>query len=247
MFWVGWDEVYEHNRAPRKQHPCSYSSMGCSWPCCLQVLTQALAGSGIKGVETQAAVAGKCPRGVGAELAAVVQALGTLVNVWWWGREWGYSMQGESSLSCCWGVSTRSLHCCTCVHSPMAGSKDGQGQSCPGPLCRASSWHQGREGFLSSLPIKPQSRVDRNTGTTLHRTAQQLGLIDRIQFIEGVLWERGWKTEQGPTPNSGVNTLKNRVGGTLLCQGWGGGPHRREGDRQSTHVAGQTSRHMVQY
>lgn len=46
----------------------------------------------------------------------------------------------------------------------------------------------------------------------------------------GVLWERGWKTvgtKQGPTPNSRVNTLKNRPGGscpcragkTLLCQG----------------------------
>lgn len=84
---------------PRKQHPCSQgstaapgrggqvSATGCR-PRCLQVLTQALAGSGIKGTEARATMAGVCPGGVGAELAAVVQALGTLVDVWWWGREW---------------------------------------------------------------------------------------------------------------------------------------------------------------
>lgn len=76
----------------RKQDPCSQGStaapgssrgvgMGGCRPCCLQVLTQALAGSGIKGVEAWVAVAGVGPRGVGAELAAIVQALGTLVDV----------------------------------------------------------------------------------------------------------------------------------------------------------------------
>lgn len=38
----------------------------------------------------------------------------------------------------------------------------------------------------------------------------------------GVLWERGWKTvgtKQGPTPNSRVNTLKNRPGGSCRCKG----------------------------
>lgn len=74
----------------------------------------------------------------------------------------------------------------------------------------------------------------------------------------GVLWEGGWKTvgtKQGLTPNSRVNTLKNgpggscpcRAGKTLLCQGWGGGSRHRGGGRQSTHVTGQTSRHMVRY
>lgn len=46
------------------QHSCQ--------PRCLQVLTQAVAGSRIKGAEAQASVADMCPRGVGAELAAVV-------------------------------------------------------------------------------------------------------------------------------------------------------------------------------
>lgn len=79
-----------------------------------------------------------------------------------------------------------------------------------------------------------------------------------------VLQERGWKTEQGPTPNSGVNTLKNRPGGSFPRRTWGdpplpglgggwspsprkGGPHHRGGGRRSTHVAGQTSRHTVRY
>lgn len=49
----------------------------------LQILTQAPAGSRIKGSEAWMAEAGVCPRGVDAELAAVVQALSTLVDVWW--------------------------------------------------------------------------------------------------------------------------------------------------------------------
>lgn len=71
----------------------------------------------------------------------------------------------------------------------------------------------------------------------------------------GILWDWGWKTEQGPTPNSGVNTLKNKPGGSLPCRAggtllWrcrGGGSPRCSGDRRSKHVAGQTSRHMVRY
>lgn len=56
----------------------------------------------------------------------------------------------------------------------------------------------------------------------LQSSADQLNRWD-ISLL-GVLWERGWKTvgtKQGLTPNSRVNTLKNRPGGSCLpLQGW---------------------------
>lgn len=189
---------------PRKQHPCSQGStaapgsgrwvgtVGCR-PRCLQVLTQALAGSGIKGVEARAAAAGVGPGGVGAELAAVVQALSTLVDVWWWGRErHGVTAGGgKAAQPCCCGVGRAAcctpappvLHICLCFQG-RAGAELPRATMRP----PASSWPGGREswGMLgvppppSPLPMQPHSRVGRSIGKALPPTAQQAGLIDRI-------------------------------------------------------------------
>lgn len=102
---------------------------------------------------------------------------------------------------------------------------------------------------MGTLQASPASLSPRPGG------APRAQLIDRVQFIGGILRDWGWKTEQGPTPNSGVNTLKNKPGGSLPCRAggtllWrcrGGGSPRCSGDRRSKHVAGQTSRHMVRY
>lgn len=60
----------------------------------------------------------------------------------------------------------------------------------------------------------------------------------------------GWKTEQGPTPNSRVKKLKNKLG--RLSPAWlggassaGGTPPQGRGDWRSTRGSGQTSRHMA--
>lgn len=103
-----------------------------------------------------------------------------------------------------------------------------------------------------TLQASPASLPPRPGGAGGAPRAQ---LIDRVQFIGGILRDWGWKTEQGPTPNSGANTLKNKPGGSLPCRAggtllWrcrGGGSPRCSGDRRSKHVAGQTSRHMVRY
>lgn len=63
-------------------HLCCQGRLAAPGSWALQILTQAPAGSWIKGSEAWMAEAGVCPRGVDAELAAVVQALSTLINVW---------------------------------------------------------------------------------------------------------------------------------------------------------------------
>lgn len=189
----------------------SYSTKSCTVPACpfcpphegcehswaplspsaaraLQVLTQAPAGSRIKGTEAWVAVTGVCPRAVDAELAAVVQALSTLVDVWRWGREQcGVTACRALLLGCRQGCllhpsPSRAAHLAAApVQSWARAALTLQPAPSPGVGRAGAGWGCSPAWALSLC--SPRAGLGRSTSTALPRRAQQ-----RVNRWDIVYW-----------------------------------------------------------
>lgn len=152
MFWVGWDQGCEHNRAHQKtgplfsgQHGCTWQQQGCrhgGLPALLPAGTHpgtgwqrdqgggSLGGSGRRGPQGCWCRAGcNCASPGHTRRCLVVRKRVAQGYSTWQGKQHGPGITVWAGLP----AAPQPLQRCTSGCAPRAASRDGQGQSCPWP------------------------------------------------------------------------------------------------------------------